>query len=673
MNKFKLLLMAAAVLLLLSGCSKKETPDERLQAYVGLWNDQKFSAMYKDYISSETKNVFAEDEFAERQEKLIKDLAISDLKVTADKPKEDTEWDEDKPAVFTIHVAMETTAGPVKFDKELTMVYEEQQEEKHWFADWDPSFILPGMTATDTVQVQTTKAVRGKIFDRHGHPIAMNGTGFEAGIVPGKFTDAARKADVAKLLNVSTEYIDKQLNQAWVQPDYFVPIANVAKTNETLLTKLIEIPGLTYQETSMREYPYGAALAHLAGYIGPITAELLEKHKDAGYTESDLIGRQGLEKMLEERLRGENGAGIYLKGPEAGATLQKVVVRDAVDGENITLTIDAELQKQAFDAMRGEPGAAAAVDPMTGETLALVSSPSFDPAEFMLGISGDRYKQLSEDPKQPLFNRFAASYAPGSSIKPITAAIGLEAGTLDPAKGLPINGKTWQKDSSWGAYRVTRVHPEAPNPIDLNKALIYSDNIYFAQQALALGKEKFITGLESFGFGEEIPFALNLSPSQISNDGKLASAGQLADTSFGQGQMLTNILHLAAMYEPIVTNGIMYKPTLFEEEKTQQVWKQDLLSKEHVDILKTDLRNVVLDGFAQKANLPDIPIAGKTGTAELKKSGEESGQENGYFVSYRTDHPDFLLAMMIEHVEDNNGSGYVAELSSAVYNAYYKK
>ncbi|WJY28135.1 penicillin-binding transpeptidase domain-containing protein [Sporosarcina trichiuri] len=673
MKRKFIVLTAVLLIAMLAGCAKKESPADRLAAYTKFWNDEKFTDMYTDYLSSGTKKTFDQNEFAERQEKLIEDLSIDDLEVTYKKPKEDAEWDEEQPAVFPIHIKMDTAAGPVEFDKDLTFIYEEQDEEKHWYADWDPSFIFPGLTATDTVQIQTTKAVRGKIFDRNGKPIAMNGIGYEAGIVPGKFTDAGKKADVAKLLNTTVEFIDKQLNQSWVQPDYFVPIGKVAKTDEALLAKLIEIPGMTYQETAMREYPYGASLAHLSGYIGPITAELLEKHKDAGYTETDLIGRQGLERILEDRLRGENGVGIYMKGPEAGSTPEKIAVKEAVDGEDITLTIDADLQKKTYDAMRGETGTAAAVDPLTGETLVLTSSPSFDPAEFMLGISGERYKTLSEDPKQPLFNRFAAAYAPGSSIKPITAAVGLEAGTLKPDAGIMISGKTWQKDSSWGSYRVSRFHPEAPNPMDLNKALIYSDNIYFAQQALAMGKEKFISGLKRFGFGEEIPFALNLTPSQISNDGTLASEGQLADTSFGQGQMLTNILHLAVMYEPIITNGLMYKPTLYKDDATQQVWQKDLLTKPNADELKTDLRNVVLDGFAQKANLPDIPVAGKTGTAELKKAAGESGQDTGFFVSYNADHPNFILAMMIEHVEDNNGSGYVAELAADVYKAYYKK
>ena len=659
--------------LFVTGCSKKESPEERLQQYIAGWTASEFSTLYTDYLTKETKNNYDAAEFVERQEKLADDLSIENVKVTYTKPKENTEWSIEEPATFKIHVSMDTIAGPVDFKKEIALLFEEQQDEKHWNVQWDPSFIFPGMTATDTIQIKTTKAIRGKIFDRNGNPIAMNGTGFEAGIVPGKFTDESKKDAVAQLLNVSVDFIDSQLNQSWVQPDYFVPIASVSKTNVDLLDKLISIPGMTYQETTMREYPYGESLAHLSGYIGKMTAELLEKHEKEGYGETDLIGRQGMERILEKQLRGQNGIGIYMKGAESGSTLETIIEQTAVDGENVSLTIDAELQKNIFDAMKGEPGAAAAVDPMTGETLALVSSPSFDPAEFMLGISGDRYTQLSEDPLKPLFNRFAASYAPGSAIKPITAAIGLELGTLKPNEGLSITGKTWSKNTDAGAVKVTRVHPEAPNPIDLNKALVYSDNIYFAQQALTMGNDELVKGFTAFGFGEKIPFPLNLSPSQVSNNGTLSSARQLADTAYGQGEMLTNILHLATLYEPILTNGIMYKPTLFSTDDTQQVWNKKLLNKEHAAILRTDLRNVVVDGFAQAANLEDMQLAGKTGTAELKKAAEEDGQENGYFVSYNSNNPQFILAMMIESIEDNDGSGYVAELAVEAYKSQYAK
>ncbi|MBO1912523.1 penicillin-binding transpeptidase domain-containing protein, partial [Microvirga sp. 3-52] len=156
--------------------------------------------------------------------------------------------------------------------------------------------------------------------------------------------------------------------------------------------------------------------------------------------------------------------------------------------------------------------------------------------------------------------------------------------------------------------------------------------IYFAMEALALGRDKFVEGFTKFGFEEEIPFSYPLRKSQISNDGKIASEGQLADTSFGQGQMLMNIVHLASSYGPIINDGKMVKPILFEDEQKGQVWKEGLISPENAAILRKDLREVVVSGSAKDANIPAIKISGKTGTAELKSSQSESGKENGFFV-----------------------------------------
>ncbi|MFC7365282.1 MULTISPECIES: penicillin-binding transpeptidase domain-containing protein [Bhargavaea] len=664
----KKILFGTSVLLIvfLAGCMDKPSPEERLAEYVSHWNKGDYAEMYENYLTAKTKETFPEDEFAARQEKLGEDLGIDNLEVTYEKPGEDTKWDREQPAEFNISVKMETLAGPVEFDKPVRLLYEEREKEKNWFVEWDPSYIFPDLEPGDEIGISRTEAKRGEIVDRTGIPIAKNGTGYQVGIVPEKL-DESRKPDIAELLGTTPEAIDTSLNAAWVKPDLFVPVGKTAKSDTGRLEQLLEIPGIAAREIGMREYPYGTALAHLTGYIGPISSEQLEKLKDKGYSETDQIGRRGLESLLEDRLRGQDGMKITIKKAE-GRDPVTVAERAPEDGETVKLTIDAELQKVAYDAMKGEPGTAASVDPETGEVLALVSSPAYDPNEFIAGMSGTRYRELEEDEKTPLFNRFAQSYAPGSALKPVTAAIGIKAGTLDPAAGLTIKGKTWQKDASWGSYRVSRVHPEAPNPIDLKRAMVYSDNIYFAQQALAMGRDTFTEGLKQFGFGETVPLeAMELKASQISNDGTIGSEGQLADTSFGQGQMLTNILHLATMYEPFLTGGTMHKPTLLFDEEDGQVWKEDLLDPAQAETIRATLRSVVLDGYAQSANLADVPIAGKTGTAELKAAGEKQGKENGYFVSYHAENPSFILAMMVESIEDNGGSDYVAGMSAEVH------
>ncbi|PKG45918.1 MULTISPECIES: penicillin-binding transpeptidase domain-containing protein [unclassified Planococcus (in: firmicutes)] len=661
---------AGAGVLAMAGCQPQPTPEDRLSEYVGHWNEQEFTAMYEDYLTQGSKEAFPQEAFDERQQQLIEDLGIENLEVSYT-AQEDAEWDEAEPAEFPLTITMETLAGPVEFDQKVSLIHEEQESGENWFVEWDPSLIFKNLEEGDEVAVLTEAAERGEIVDREGRGLAINGTGYNLGVVPDRLEGDSDIAEAAELLGLTVESVEESLNQSWVQPDQFVPLTKASKSAEQLIADVEASDVVTYQETAMREYPYGEAFGHLTGYIGSITAEQLEELKGQGYGANDLIGRQGLERRLEERLRGESGARILIQKQEEGAEDIVLAEQEPTAGEDVELTIDAELQTAVYDSMQGEPGSAAAVSPENGETLALISSPGFDPNEFIAGISGERYTELSEDPLNPLFTRFAASYAPGSTIKPVTAAIGMEAGTLDPEQGLEINGQTWQKDSSWGSYRVSRLHPEAPNPIDLNRALVYSDNIYFARQALEMGSETLIDGLAAYGFGEELPFAIELESSQISNNGTLGSEGQLADTSFGQGQMLANILHLASAYEPFLNGGTIYEPTLYASEEAGQVWKEGLISEGNAAVLQENLRNVVTDGYAKSADIDAVPIAGKTGTAELKGALGEEGQENGFFVSYHAEQQDFILAMMIESIEDDGGSDYVAGFSANAMEQYY--
>jgi penicillin-binding protein 3 len=660
MKKWGIISIFLIVIVVLAACSKKETPEDRLSAYVNLWNDAEFTKMYDKYVSEASKDAFGSSEYIDRTTKLYKDLTITDVKIVFTKPDEDKNYkSEDRPE-FPVQITMETVAGPVAFEKKVMMTYGKSGEDENWFVEWDPSFILPDLTVADKVGVSKITSKRGEIFDRNGLSLAINGNGYEAGIVPEKFNEEVDAEKLAKLLSTTPEFITKQLSQSWVKPDQFVPIKKVASTQDDIIAKMIEVPGVTYTKVEMREYPFGESLSHLTGYISRINAEELEKVKDQGYKETDFIGKRGLEQLLEEQLRGQDGARIYIEKTEQGAERITIAEKTAADGNSITLTIDAELQQKTFNAMKGEAGAAAAVDPKTGETLVLTSSPAFDPNEFMIGVSSSRYKELTEDPLQPLLNRFTATYAPGSAIKPITAVIGLEAGTIDPSQGYTIEGKRWKKDESWGNFGVTRVYTP-PNPIDLKKAIAHSDNIYFAMQALEMGKDTLIEGLKKFGFGEKIPFSYPLRTSQISNDGTIGTEAQLVDTSYGQGQMLMNIAHLASSYAPIINDGKMFKPVLFEDELKSEVWKEGLTSPENAAILRADLREVVVNGSAKDAKIPSVKISGKTGTTELKSSQEKGGKENGFFVGYQTDETAYIMAMMIESIEDKNGSSHVVK------------
>lgn len=645
-------------ILLLTACGKEDAPKERLVQYIDLWAKKEWETMYESYITENAKEKFGKEQFIKRTEKLYEDLQIESVEIHMQETQQEQSSDKQEDVQFPIQITIETIAGEVKFNKEATFIYEKQNEGDDWFLEWDPSYLLPELEKDDKVGVGTVSAARGEIYDRHDKPLAINGSGAEIGVVAGSFDQDAGSSQLAKYLQVTPDFIRQQLSQNWIEDGHFIPIKKLPFTQQGNYESALQIAGVTAVKADMREYPYANALAHLIGYTGQINAEEFEKLKSQGYTESAIIGKRGLEQLLEERLRGEDGIEIYIEKQEQEEPIT-VAKKEAVDGENIYLTIDADFQQTVYTEMNGERGTAAAVDAKTGETLALVSSPAFDPNEFSLGVSASRYQALTEDPTEPMLNRFSATYAPGSSIKPITAAIGLTTGTLDPTEGYTIEGRQWKKDSSWGDFQVTRVY-NTPNPVNLKKALIYSDNIYFAKEALKLEKDNLVKGFMAYGFEEEIPYSYHLRPSQISNNGKIESEGQLVDTSFGQGEMLMNILHLATTYEAILNDGKMFQPTLFLDEQMERIWKENLLSVAHAEMLKEDLREVVTDGFTENANISSLKISGKTGTAELKQSIGERGKENGFFVGYPTETEDYIIAMMIEDVKSKGGSNYVA-------------
>lgn len=666
MKKAIRLLCLLTIIFSLVACSETEeiTPNQRFEEYMDLWKKYDFSTMY-DMLATESKNEYEPEQFIDRYQKIYEDLDITDVDLSFE-PLTDEMLEQAKEsgeATFTFSATMESVAGPIEFTYDATFVQEiidSETEETDWFLRWDPGFIFPPLKDGGEIRLQSTEPVRGEILDRNRMPLAINDYVYEVGIVPGQLGDNPDQAKqtIANLLKISVDTIEKELSANWVQPDLYVPIKKLPKTEENTINQLQAIDGVMMREVLGRVYPLGEAAAHLVGYIGQITAEELEQAEPGEYGPNDIIGKRGLEQIFEDRLKGERGIKILVIHENGQEEL--LAEKPVKDGENIMLTIDVNIQEKLYDAYDDQSGTAAAIDPKTGETLALVSSPSFDPNEFLYGITQSRLDELENDPKQPIINRFTATFAPGSVIKPISAAIGLKNGTIDPDEGIEIKGLTWDNGEGWGDYQVRRVS-QTDRPVDLADAMIRSDNIYFAMKAVEMGSEAMTEGLENFGFGEPMPFAYPMSASSISNSGKLEGEVQTANTSYGQAEVEMSALHLAIAYTTFLNEGNMLKPLLLTSEETGQVWKEDLISPEDAELMQDILRDVVVKGTARIAHHEDLAISGKTGTAELKLSHDTEGHENGWFVGYPTEKQDILIAMMVEHVEDIGTSSYVAE------------
>jgi penicillin-binding protein 3 len=651
LKKAIIVLMSLVIAGLIAGCSKEPAPEERFSQYVKLWNEKKFGEMY-DYLSETAQSTVTKDDFVDRYNKIYEDLQIDHLDVQFNEP-EDRERPENE-AVFPFSAKMDSVAGPIEFDHNARLVKEERDDSKNWYLDWNTTYIFPEMESGDKISLNTIPAERGSILDRRGNGLAVNGTAMQIGVVPGKMGDDAQKADtikkLAQLLNMSEDQINNALNAGWVKDDLFVPLKKIPNTDVGLQEKLFAIGGVTNQTVGAREYPYGEDVSHLVGFIAQVTAEDLERLEGQGYTANDYIGKRGLEQVYEEKLKGTNGVEINIVKEDGSKRL--LVERPVEDGENIQLTIDVVLQQKIYDQLKGEAGMAAAINPRTGETLALVSAPGFDPNAETLGMSAQQRQSIEEEPLKPYLNRFRLTYVPGSVIKPITAAVGLAEKAIQLDTAYEITEKRWQPDSSWGNYKVTR-YTDVKGQIDLEKAMIYSDNIYFARTALEIGKEPFAEGLKKFGF-EELEYSYPLEASQI---GGLENEVQLADSGYGQGQVEMNILHLAASYTPFLNNGNLIKPVLLAEEQHGEVVEEGLISAEQATAINSMLTKVVSDpnGTAHSARM-DQPFAGKTGTAEIKEVQGEKGRELGWFVGYNPEAPDLLISMMVEDVQEGEGS-----------------
>jgi len=658
-------MMVYSVILLiifLSACSGDEVrPDERFNQYINHWNEQEFDQMY-DMFTANAKENYTKEESVLRQHDIYEDLNASEMEIST---QELSEEDMDQAmsegeASIPFSVTMNTLAGDISFNYEATLIQEDVgEDEQNWFVQWDSGFIFPDLKDGGQISVQSETPRRGEILDRNQMPLAINDTVQEVGIIPGELGDNAQqnKEEIARLLNISVDSIDTALNADWVEPNLFVPIETI--NDESLLSELTAIDGVTSREQTGRIYPSGEAAAHLVGYIRPVTAEDLENQENGNYGAGDMIGARGLEQLYEDELKGETGYTITVTQENGEET---VLAEKAVqDGENISVTIDVNIQEKIYESYGEDAGTAAAIHPETGETLALVSSPAFDPNEVLYGTSGNYWEELEDDEQTPVLNRFSATYAPGSVFKPITAAIGLQNGTIDPDEGLEIDGLTWSNGEGWGDYEVRRVST-SDGPVDLQDALVRSDNIYFAMQAVNMGADAFVSGLEQFGFGEELPYEYPITGSTISADGEINDEVLLANTSYGQGEIEMSALHLAASYTPILNGGDLIKPTLLTTEDTGQVWQEGLITEDQAQIIQDALRAVVTDGTAQDAQDASVPLSGKTGTAELKLSADdESGEENGWFVGYPTEEQDILIAMMVEQVQDKGGSGHTLE------------
>lgn len=667
LNKLLLLLSLIIVIIFSLGCSKTSKYNEAFNSYVEKWLKSDFSGMYS-MLTKESKESINEETFVNRYKTIYSAINLDNLDISLNKDLE--KKDNYYTASFTLKAT--TIAGELNLTNFDVDIY---KEEDNYLINWDESLIFPNMIKDDKVYVRTTNHSRGKILDRDGNILAEDGTISVVGIHPSKFNNENRNSKITELANtldISEDTIISKLD-ANTDPELFVPIVSITTTDEKLqtLTNRNE-EGILINTKTSRIYYGGEAFGRLIGYVGAITAEELENKNDYSYTSTSLIGKAGIESVYEDTLRGEDGAEIYIK---RGSDEISILKKEVINGEDIKLTIDSTLQNNSYTQLNGEKGAVTAVDPISGEVLALVSSPSYDSNMFTTYVTKTKAAEREANNYTDTVNRFSKTYAPGSTMKLITAAIGLNTGKINPDESIEINGLTWQKDSSWGNYKITRV--ENVSPVSLREAAKHSDNIYFAQAALKIGSDDLISGIKGFGIGEEMTFEYPMTDSSISNDGSLNSEILLADTGYGQGELMVTPLNMALAYSALANNGNIMTPRLvLSDNSTASIWKESAIKPENLQTLIEDFSAMVNDedGHAYEMKIDGYNIAAKTGTAEIKSSQDDTnGTENGWFVAVDTTSSKLAIATIIEDVKDRGGSSIPIPMVKNIMEEYLNR
>ena len=644
------LLMVSVFFVFNQGKSNEQVVTE----YFELLKKKNYKQMYQ-MLNSKTVYTPTQKYFVEKYKEFYEEIDAKNIQIKILDEQDN---------VIEYLIYIDTLAGRITYRNKVGVKNEQIQFNKE--------LIMDGYTDGCKIKITTyNPEKRGRILDRNGKVLAEDGKGYSVGLVKGKLNGENDYGQIAQYLETDVETLQKKMSASWINDDSFVPIKTVSEAtkNDLINKNILGINGVKISTVSIRTYPYDKVASHIVGYVQNVNAEDLKKHKNEGYNSISVIGRSGIEAAYEEKLRGITSGKIDLVDKNDKVIKELCHKEVKMSPQDITLTIDIDLQQSLYNEYQNDKSASVALNPKTGEVLALVSTPSYSNNDFVLGLSTDKWNALNNDVNQPLMSRYKQTYTPGSSMKPITAAIGLETKAIDPDKDLGAKDK-WQKDSSWGNYYVTTLH--APSPNNLKNAITYSDNVYFARSALNIGKENLFKYYKNLKIGKKVTFELALNKSQYINKNQKVSDQLIADSGYGQGQILMNPVQLASIYSAFVNNGSIYQPHIVQGQT--KTWIKNVFSKETTKIIKEDLINAIADenGTGHAIYHDNVILAGKTGTAEIKQSqSDTTGTELGWFTVMTIDEKQpILMTTVVEDVKNRGGSGYVVEHTKAPLDLY---
>jgi penicillin-binding protein 2 len=533
------------------------------------------------------------------------------------------------------------------------------------------------------------RPLRGIIYDKNKIPLAINVPKLDLVAIPADLDKNENFSQIVDRLSSALgkpkEDIEKKIkdNSALSYP--IIIEENIEREKALLLeSDFNDVPEISIVKNSLRQYENGPVFSHLLGYLGKANEEEVSEKK---YLFDDYIGRIGLEKTYNEQLRGENGE--QLTEVDSSGKLQKVLaVKDAKMGNDLILSIDAELQKKIYDSLKSKLGtlstsqaAAIAVNPQNGKILALVSLPGFDNNQFIKGLSAEEFDNIFNNINEPLFNRaISGLYPPGSTIKPILASAALTEGTVDANKQINCLGYLNLVDKFSSSIIWTHNDWKAHGPTNIVKAIAESCDVYFYTigggygDIEGLGIDRIKKYLKLFGLGEisgidligEKPGLIPDAQWKEETKGEKWYIGDTYNASIGQGDILASPLQIAMATTIVANNGILFRPQLIQEKKPEIV-RKDIIEKEILEIVRKGMREAVVSGSSRFLSDLIVKVAGKTGTAETAKNKAPHSWFTG-FAPY--ENPEIVITILIEN--GGEGSSTAVPVAKEILSWYFR-
>jgi len=524
-------------------------------------------------------------------------------------------------------------------------------------------------------------APRGWIYDRHEKLLVTNRPAVVVSVIPAEVDDLEKLSErLSRIISISPEEISQIVKNYRENPFKPVKIMDDCKTNVIveIEEKKDELKGVVLEVKPRRDYLYHDFAAHSLGYVGEIDKEELERFGNPKFQGGDIIGKAGLEKYYDDILRGEKG-GKEVEVDASGQEVATLLYQKPVPGEDLVLTIDRDLQLYGENLLFDKKGSIVVSDPETGEILALVNRPSFNPNLFADGISHSDWERLSSDADYPLTNRsIQGLYSPGSIFKVVTAIAALEEGVTDRKRKIYCSGSFELAGQAFTCWKET-----GHGSLSIVDGIAHSCNIYFYTLGKDLGIEKFNKYMQKFGLGEktgiDLPVeAIGTIPSAQWKRREVKEIwfpGDTINLSIGQGYLLLTPLQVHTIICAIAADGEIYTLHLVKKiisadgksvkEIKPGIYKKVDFSLDTFKIIKEGLRQAILKGTGWRANIKELAVAGKTGTAQ-----NPQGETHAWFIGFAPyENPEVCITVFLEN--GGEGGEAAAPIARAMLEKYF--